>query len=166
MFGIGTTELLVILAIALVVLGPKRLPELARSLGRGMAEFRRASTDMRREFLDVAEEARIDPRPAAASAVGPKSPPGEPQPKPPQGQGSTPPSTGSLEGTPASGGSGSKPARSEAPRASGSREPSEASDAPRSEPQPKPPQGASPQAPERSEGARSEPKASEVTKGG
>jgi len=61
-FGIGTTELLVILAIALVVLGPKRLPELARSLGRGMAEFRRASSDMRREFLDVAEEARIDPK--------------------------------------------------------------------------------------------------------
>ncbi|MFQ5416542.1 MAG: twin-arginine translocase TatA/TatE family subunit [Myxococcota bacterium] len=55
------TELLVILVVGLLVLGPKRLPELARSLGRGLAEFRRASTDMRREFLDVAEEARIDP---------------------------------------------------------------------------------------------------------
>ena len=50
------TELLVILAIALVVLGPKKLPEIARSLGRGLAEFRRASSDMRREFLDVDEE--------------------------------------------------------------------------------------------------------------
>ena len=60
-FGIGMTELLVILVIALLVLGPKRLPDLARSLGRGLAEFRRASTDIRREFLDVAEEVRIDP---------------------------------------------------------------------------------------------------------
>ena len=63
MFGIGMTELLVILAIGLLVLGPKRLPDLARSLGRGLAEFRRASTDLRREFLDVAEETRIQPPP-------------------------------------------------------------------------------------------------------
>ena len=45
MFGIGMTELLVILAIALIVIGPKKLPELARSLGKGLAEFRRALAD-------------------------------------------------------------------------------------------------------------------------
>ena len=56
MFGIGMTELLVIFVIGLLVLGPKRLPELARSLGKGLAEFRRASMDMRKEFMDVAEE--------------------------------------------------------------------------------------------------------------
>ena len=61
MFGIGMTELLVILAIALIVIGPKKLPELARSLGKGLAEFRRALTEMRREFLEVADEIRIDP---------------------------------------------------------------------------------------------------------
>jgi Tat protein translocase TatB subunit len=60
MFGIGMTELLVILVIGLLVLGPRKLPELARSLGRGLAEFRRASTDMRREFLEVDRAARID----------------------------------------------------------------------------------------------------------
>jgi sec-independent protein translocase protein TatA len=60
-FGIGMTELLVILVVGLLVLGPKRLPELARSLGRGLAEFRRASNDMRREFLDVTEEVRREP---------------------------------------------------------------------------------------------------------
>jgi sec-independent protein translocase protein TatB len=61
MFGIGMTELLIILAVGLLVIGPKKLPELARSLGKGLAEFRRASTEMRREFLEVADEARIDP---------------------------------------------------------------------------------------------------------
>jgi TatA/E family protein of Tat protein translocase len=66
MFGIGMTELLVILVIALLVLGPKKLPEVARSLGRGMNEFRRASSDLRREFTAVADEARIDPASLAA----------------------------------------------------------------------------------------------------
>ena len=61
MFGIGMTELLVILTLGLIIIGPKKLPELARSLGKGLAEFRRASTEMRREFLEVADEARIDP---------------------------------------------------------------------------------------------------------
>ena len=60
MFGIGMTELLVIFVIGLLVLGPKRLPSLARSLGRSLAEFRRASNDIRRDFMDVAEEVRID----------------------------------------------------------------------------------------------------------
>ncbi|MEE8311624.1 MAG: twin-arginine translocase TatA/TatE family subunit [Candidatus Binatia bacterium] len=50
MFGIGPTELLVILGIALLILGPKRLPELARSLGRGLAEFRRATSDVTDEL--------------------------------------------------------------------------------------------------------------------
>jgi Tat protein translocase TatB subunit len=61
MFGIGMTELLVIFVIGLLVLGPKRLPELARSLGRTLAEFRRASTDLRQDFLDVQDEARLEP---------------------------------------------------------------------------------------------------------
>jgi sec-independent protein translocase protein TatB len=73
-FGIGMTELLVILVIGLLVLGPKRLPELARSLGRGLAEFRRASTDMRKEFLDVTEEARIEPFGDEASGAKSEAP--------------------------------------------------------------------------------------------
>ncbi len=73
MFGIGMTELLVILTIALIVIGPKKLPELARSLGKGLAEFRRASSEMRREFLEVADEARIDPPKQTADAKPEKS---------------------------------------------------------------------------------------------
>ena len=79
MFGIGMTELMVILVIGLLVLGPKRLPELARSLGRGLAEFRRATTDMRQEFTDIADEANIAPpklEPSGGAAAGPSTSPG------------------------------------------------------------------------------------------
>lgn len=48
MFGIGSTELLVILVVALIVLGPKSIPGLAKTLGKVMGEFRRVSTDFQR----------------------------------------------------------------------------------------------------------------------
>jgi Tat protein translocase TatB subunit len=80
MFGIGMTELIVIFAIALIVLGPKRLPELARSLGRGIAEFRRASNDLRREFMDATDEARIAPPQLADAAQAPPPPAAAPEP--------------------------------------------------------------------------------------
>ncbi len=48
MFGIGIPELLIILAIALIVIGPKKLPDLAKSLGRALNEFKKAT----REFKD------------------------------------------------------------------------------------------------------------------
>ena len=61
MFGLGVTEILLILVVALLVLGPKRLPEAARSLGRSMAEFRRASNEIRSSLnLDAP-----DPEPPA-----------------------------------------------------------------------------------------------------
>ena len=47
MFGIGMPELIIILAVALIVLGPKRLPEIARSLGRAMGEFKRATNELK-----------------------------------------------------------------------------------------------------------------------
>ena len=47
MFGIGTTEILIILVVALLVIGPTKLPEVAKSLGKGMAEFKRMSSDVK-----------------------------------------------------------------------------------------------------------------------
>ncbi|MCX8084749.1 MAG: twin-arginine translocase TatA/TatE family subunit [Calditerrivibrio sp.] len=42
MFGLGLSEILLIAVVAIVVIGPKRLPEVAKALGKGYAEFRRA----------------------------------------------------------------------------------------------------------------------------
>jgi Tat protein translocase TatB subunit len=56
MLGIGMPELLLILALALIVLGPKKLPELARALGKGMAELRRATEEIKDEFRRVESE--------------------------------------------------------------------------------------------------------------
>jgi TatA/E family protein of Tat protein translocase len=75
MFGIGMTELLVILIVALIVFGPSKLPELARSLGRAMAEFRRASNDLRSSFREAVEE---PPKPATPEPAPPAALPAPP----------------------------------------------------------------------------------------
>ena len=47
MFGIGMPEMLLILAVALIVIGPKKLPDLAKSLGRAMGEFKKATSEIK-----------------------------------------------------------------------------------------------------------------------
>ena len=78
MFGIGATELIVIMVVALLVFGPKRLPELARSLGRGMAEFRRASSDLRQTLQEAEPPADIlKPPETPSQSIAPSTAPSD-----------------------------------------------------------------------------------------
>jgi TatA/E family protein of Tat protein translocase len=77
MFGsIGMPELIIILVIALIIFGPRKLPELGRSLGRSINEFKKASNELR---STLEEEIRIeethDRTTAAASATPPAATP-------------------------------------------------------------------------------------------
>lgn len=78
MFGIGTTELILIMVVALLVLGPKKLPDMARSLGKGMAEFRRASNEFTRSLTASIEEPPPVPPPAPAAKPAAAEPPPAP----------------------------------------------------------------------------------------
>ena len=78
MFGIGMPEMILILAIALIVIGPKKLPDLAKSLGRAMREFKKATNefketmqidsdmaDVKKAFYDIKDDVKtaVDPKP-------------------------------------------------------------------------------------------------------
>ncbi len=71
MFGIGVQELAIIAVLALLIFGPKRLPELARTVGKGLAEFRRASADLRRS-IDFDSDSVATPPPARAPQIDPR----------------------------------------------------------------------------------------------
>ncbi len=74
-------ELIVILVVALLVFGPAKLPELARSLGRGLNEFRRASTDIRQSLMETENQTReaIKPPPPAPAKSAAETPPEVPK---------------------------------------------------------------------------------------
>jgi len=85
MFGIGSTELLVILVVALIVIGPSKLPDIMRTLGKGMAEFRRMSNDVKSTLEAEVERADKEHRQAETDttltaetpAAGSGSPPAD-----------------------------------------------------------------------------------------
>ncbi len=72
MFGIGMPELIIIFVIALIVIGPKKFPDLARALGRGMAEFRRATNELKESIHmeDVEDELKGVQEDLADSVTG------------------------------------------------------------------------------------------------
>lgn len=83
MGSLGLPEIIFILLLALLIFGPKRLPEIGRTLGKGMAEFRKASNDLKRTInaelaLDEDEQSRLPRRiesPAVSSFVQAIQPP-------------------------------------------------------------------------------------------
>jgi TatA/E family protein of Tat protein translocase len=73
MFGpIGFPEMLIIAVVALIFFGPRKLPELGRSLGKSLSEFKRASNELR---STLEEEVRIEERRATAPAAPAPAPP-------------------------------------------------------------------------------------------
>jgi sec-independent protein translocase protein TatA len=117
MFGIGFQEMLIILVVVLIFFGPKRLPDLAKSLGKGIAEFKKASEEVRKGIEDAVKEESTeeDPKPpedlsAYGKAPGNHPPPGEPAPpvSPPPGMvitpaSGTPPDNAPVEPAPSTG---------------------------------------------------------------
>jgi TatA/E family protein of Tat protein translocase len=71
--GLGFGEIVLILILALVIFGPRRLPEMGRSIGRSLREFRRAASDLRAEIEEdvVAEPPKPPPAPAVRKRPGP-----------------------------------------------------------------------------------------------
>jgi TatA/E family protein of Tat protein translocase len=117
MFGIGFQEMLIILVVVLIFFGPKRLPDLAKSLGKGIAEFKKASEEVRKGIEDAvkeqsAEEAPKPPEDLSAYGKAPGSAPApsvpaKPEPAPPTEvpapASGTPPDNAPVEPAPSTG---------------------------------------------------------------
>ncbi|HYJ60983.1 MAG TPA: twin-arginine translocase TatA/TatE family subunit [Actinomycetota bacterium] len=77
MFNMGPQELLIVLVLALIVVGPQRLPELSRQIGKGLREFRKVQEDVKGMVkFDLDDAPERPARTAASSTTGSTRPPG------------------------------------------------------------------------------------------
>lgn len=76
--NVGPLELVVVMVIALIVLGPKRLPEVGRSLGKGIREFKDSMSGIALDDDDDDDVREHDPKPLTTSAATAPAPPPEP----------------------------------------------------------------------------------------
>src|ERR687894_1228957 len=77
---LGTTEMLVIAVVALIIFGPRKLPEIGRTIGRSLAEFKRASEDFKRTWEYEVEMERSDRDTRAVQADAATALPASPDP--------------------------------------------------------------------------------------
>lgn len=92
MWNLGMPELVIIFLVALVIFGPRKLPELGRSLGRSLSEFKRASNELKSTLeeeirLEDQRERPTSPKPAAPTNPAQVSETSEPVPAQPADQG-------------------------------------------------------------------------------
>ncbi len=102
MFGIGMPELLLILALALIVIGPKKLPDIAKALGRGMGEFKKATDELKNTIHEESRQAETREKLLKEGKI-----------QPPPDDSDAPPSNPYVEGV--TGDSNSEPAPQEEP---------------------------------------------------
>ena len=96
---IGVPELIIIFVVALLVFGPRKLPELGKSLGRGLSEFRRASNELRNTLEEEVRAAEYEPPPPPPKLDKPaEAAPADPQPAVETGEVQAAPTSSEAEG--------------------------------------------------------------------
>jgi len=94
MFGLGMGEIVIILVLALVLLGPQKLPDAAKQLGKGLREFRKATEDLKQQFeTELYSDQHKPPKP---TLVGTQNPPAEGEPPLAMPPGGVPLSSGEV----------------------------------------------------------------------
>ena len=105
MFGIGFQEMLIILVVVLIFFGPKRLPDLAKSLGKGIAEFKKASDEVRKGIEEAVKEESAEgiPKPPEDLSAYGKAPGSAPTAEDPAPASGIPPDSAPVESAPPTG---------------------------------------------------------------